>query len=94
MDAAQANKLTLAFMSMPKLGKSDPLMVSGFLVQTKAHGLSRHAANKGKCTLALASLTPQAVSGTLACTAMTDMAATGTAPDVTEVKFEGRLNAK
>lgn len=94
VDATQANKLSLAFASMPKLGKNDPLTITGFMVETKAHGLSRHAANRGKCTLSLASLTDQAVSGTLACTALTDMAATGTAPDVTDVKFEGRLAGK
>ena len=94
VDAAQANKLSLAFSSMPKLGKNDPLMITGFIVETKAHGLSRHAANRGKCTLAVGTLTAQAVSGTLSCTGLTDMAATGTAPDVTDVTFEGRLKAK
>jgi hypothetical protein len=45
VDAKRENKLELYFTSMPKLGKNVPLMVTGFLVNTKARGLSRLAAN-------------------------------------------------
>jgi len=94
VDAAQANKLSLAFTSMPKLGKNDPLMITGFIVETKAHGLSRHAANRGKCSLSVTTLAAQDVSGSLSCTGLTDMSATAATPDVTDVRFEGRLKAK
>ena len=94
VDATQENKLTLAFASMPKLGKNDPRLISGFVVQTKAHGLSRDAGNKTKCDFAISRLTAQDVSGTLSCTGMTDMSAENAAPDVTGVKFDGRLKAK
>ena len=93
VDAKQANKLELSFTSMPKLGKN-PHLITGFVVTTKAHGLSKSSANKTKCDLAISSLTKQAVSGTLSCKAMTDLSAEQAAPDVTAVKFDGKLNAQ
>jgi hypothetical protein len=94
VDATQENRLDLHFTSMPKLGKNDPRLISGFIVRTKAHGLSRDAGNRTKCDLVIAGLTAQAVSGTLSCKGMTDMSATNAAPDVTDVKFDGRVKAK
>ena len=93
VDSKQANKLELYFTSMPKLGKK-PYLITGFVVTTKAHGLSKSSANKTKCDLAISSLTKQAVSGTLSCKAMTDLSAEQAAPDVTAVKFDGKLNAQ
>ena len=93
VDAKQANKLELSFTSMPKLGKN-PHLITGFVVTTKAHGLSKSSANKTKCDLAISSLTKQAVSGTLSCKSMTDLSAEQAAPDVTAVKFDGKLNAQ
>ena len=93
VDAKQANKLELSFTSMPKLGKN-PHLITGFVVTTKAHGLSKSSANKTKCDLAISSLTKQAVSGTLSCKAMTDLSAEQAAPDVTAVKFDGKHNAQ
>jgi hypothetical protein len=94
VDAKQENRLDLHFASMPKLGKNDPRLISGFIVKTKAHGLSRDAGNRTKCDLVIAGLTAQDVSGTLSCKGMTDMSATNAAPDVTDVKFDGKLKAK
>ncbi len=94
VDASQDNKLELTFGSMPKLGKSDPHPISGFVVRTKAHGLSKSSANRTKCDFVIAKLTPQDVSGTLSCKGMTDMSAENAAPEVTDVKFDGRLKTK
>lgn len=91
VDVKQENKLELSFSSMPKLGKDDPRLITGFVVTTKAHGLSKASANKTKCDFAISSLTAQAVSGTLSCKAMTDLSAEQAAPDVTAVKFDGKL---
>jgi hypothetical protein len=94
VDAGQENRLELTFASMPKLGKSDPRSITGFLVQTKAKGLSRAAANKSKCDLAISKVTGQEVSGTLSCTGLTDMSAEAAAPDVTDVRFDAKLKAR
>ena len=94
VDAKQENKLELTFASMPKLGKNDPHPISGFVVKTKAHGLSKDSANKTKCAFVIVKLTTQDVSGTLSCKGMTDLSAENAAPDVTDVKFDGRLKAK
>jgi len=94
VDAKQANKLELSFTSMPKLGKNDPRLITGFVVTTKAHGVSKVSANKSKCDFAISSLTARAVAGTLSCNAMTDLSAEQAAPDVTAVKFDGKLNAQ
>lgn len=94
VDANQQNKFELTFTSMPKLGKNDPLLISGFVVKTQAHGLSKASDNKTKCDLAISKLTKKAVSGTLSCRAMTDMSAERAAPDVTNIKFEGNLKAQ
>jgi hypothetical protein len=94
VDDKQANKLELSFTSMPKLGKNDPRLITGFVVTTKAHGVSKVSANKTKCDFAISSLTAQAVSGTLSCKAMTDLSAEKAAPDVTAVKFDGKLKAQ
>jgi hypothetical protein len=67
---------------------------SGFVVKTTAHGLSKDSANRTKCDFVIAKLTAQDVSGTLSCKGMTDMSAENAAPDVTDVKFDGRLKAK
>lgn len=91
VDPKQENKLELTFTSMPKLGKDDPRLISGFVVTTKAHGVSKASGNKTKCDLAISSLTAQAVSGTLACKNMTDMSSEQTAPDVTDIKFDGHV---
>ena len=63
-------------------------------VKTKAHGISRDAANKTKCDFVIVKLTAQEVAGTLSCKGMTDMSAANAAPDVTDVKFDGRLKTK
>ena len=94
VDASQENKLDLTFASMPKLGKNDPHPITGFVVRTKAHGLSKDSANRTKCDLVIVTLTKAEVSGTLSCKGMTDMSAQEAAPDVTDVKFEGKVNAK
>jgi len=94
VDAKQENKLEMTFASMPKLGSNDPRPITGFVVKTAAHGLSRAAANKSKCDLVIAKLTAQEVSGTLSCTGLTDMSAEESAPDVTDVKFDGKLKAQ
>jgi hypothetical protein len=94
VDAKQENKLELYFTSMPKLGKNDPRLITGFTVKTKAHGLSKSSANRTKCDFVIGKLTTQDVSGTLSCKGMTDMSAQDAAPDVTDVKFDGRLKAK
>ena len=92
VDANQENKLELTFTSMPKLGKDDPRLISGFVVTTKAQGISKSSANKTKCDLAISNLTARAVAGTLSCKGMTDLSAEQAAPDVTDMKFEGKLN--
>jgi hypothetical protein len=79
---------------MPKMGKKDPHPITGFVVKTKAHGLSKDSANRTRCDLAIARLTREEVSGTLSCKGMTDMSAQNAAPDVTDVKFEGKVNAR
>jgi hypothetical protein len=94
VDAKQENKLQLTFGSMPKLGKNDPHPISGFVVTTKAHGLSKTSGNKTKCDFVITKLTAQDAAGTLSCKGMTDMSAENAAPDVTGVKFDGRLNPK
>jgi len=94
VDAKQGNKLELYFTSMPKLGKNDPRLITGFTVKTQAHGFSKSSANKTKCDFVIGKLTAQEVSGTLSCKAMTDMSAENAAPDVTDVKFDGRLKAR
>jgi hypothetical protein len=94
VDPRQENELLLSFGSMPKLGAKDPKMINSFVVKTKAHGLSRCAASKTTCNLTIATLTPQAVSGTVSCSGMTDMSAEKPAPAVTGVKFDGKVNAK
>ena len=94
VDAAQKDKLELAFTSMPNLGANDPRMVTGFLVDTAAHGLSRAAANRTTCKLTITKLTAQEASGTLACKGMVDLSAEKAAPEVTDVKFSGKLNSK
>jgi len=94
VDAKQENKLDLTFTSMPKLGKDDPRLISGFVVTTKDHGVSKASANKTKCDLTIAGLTAQAVSGALSCKAMTDMSAEQAAPDVTDLKFDGNLKTQ
>ncbi len=93
VDTKQENKLELTFVSMPKLGKDDPRLISGFVVTTKAHGFSKASDNKTKCDLAISNLTAQAVSGTLSCKNMTDMSAEQSAPDVTDIKFDGHIKA-
>ncbi len=94
VDAKQENRLDLTFGSMPKLGKNDPLMITGFVVRTKAHGLSKDSAGKTKCNLSVSKVTAQEASGTLSCTGMTDMSAQEPAPDVTDVKFDARIKAR
>jgi hypothetical protein len=94
VDASQENRLDLHFTSMPKLGKNDPRLISGFIVKTKAHGLSRDAGNRTKCDLVIAGLTAQEVSGTISYKGMTDMSAANAAPDVTDVTFSGTLGSK
>jgi hypothetical protein len=94
VDATQENKLELTFGSMPKLGKNDPHPMTGFVVKTKAQGLSKTSGSKTKCDFVITGLTAQDVSGTLSCKGMTDMSAENAAPDVTDVKFDGRLKAK
>jgi hypothetical protein len=94
VDANQQNKLDLTFASMPKLGQNDPHPITGFVVETKAHGVSKDSANKTKCALEIAKLTAQKVSGTLSCKGKTDWSAQNMAPDVTDVKFAGKFNAK
>jgi hypothetical protein len=94
VDPAQENRLELTFGSMPRLGKNDPRNITGFLVKTKAKGLSRAAANRSKCDLAVVKVTGQEVSGTLSCTGLTDMSAETAAPDVTDVRFDGKLKAR
>ncbi len=94
IDAKQENKLELTFTSMPKLGKDDPRLISGFVVKTKAHGVSKVSANKTKCDFSVVNVTAQAVSGALSCKAMTDMSAEQTAPDVTDITFDGNLKTQ
>jgi hypothetical protein len=94
VDARQENRLELTFGSMPKLGKNDPRQITGFLVTTRAKGLSRAAANRSKCDLAIQKVTAQEASGTLSCTGLTDMSAEQAAPDVTDVRFAGKLKAQ
>jgi hypothetical protein len=94
VDRKQENKLDLTFVSMPKLGKNDPRTITGFLVKTKALGVSRQAGGKTRCDLTIVKLGAQEVSGTLSCKGMTDLSAQKPAPDVTDVKFEGKLGAK
>lgn len=94
VDSQQENKLELTFGSMPKLGKNDPHPISGFVVKTKAHGLSKDSANKTKCDFTISKLTTQEVSGTLSCKGMTDLNAGNAMPDVTDVKFDGKLKAQ
>ncbi len=91
VDAQQENRLELYFGSMPKLGKNDPRNITGFTVSTKAGGLSRAAANRTKCVWTTLDLKEREVSGAFSCTGLTDMSAEKSAPDVTEVKFSGRL---
>jgi hypothetical protein len=94
VDAKQENKLELTFTSMPKLGKDDPRLISGLVVKTKAHGVSKVSANKTKCDFTIANLTTQTVSGSLSCKAMTDMSAEQAAPDVTDITFDGNLKTQ
>jgi len=94
VDAKQENKLELTFGSMPKLGKNDPHPITGFVVTTKAHGVSKNSASKTKCDFAIFKATAQEVSGTLSCKGMTDWSAEKAAPDVTDVKFDGKLKAQ
>jgi len=94
VDAKQENKLELTFGSMPKLGKNDPHPITGFVVTTKAHGVSKNSASKTKCDFAISKATAQEVSGTLSCKGMTDWSAEKAAPDVTDVKFDGKLKAQ
>lgn len=91
IDSKQENSLELYFGSMPKLGKDDPHTITGFTVRTKTGGLSRAAANKTKCVWTALDLAEREVSGSLSCTGMTDMSAQKAAPDVTEVKFTGKM---
>jgi hypothetical protein len=91
IDAKQENRLELYFGSMPKLGKDDPRNITGFNVKTKAGGLSRAAANRTKCVWTELDLKEGEVSGALSCTGMTDLSAQNPAPDVTEVKFSGKV---
>jgi hypothetical protein len=91
VDAPQENKLDLTFASMPKLGKNDPKTITGFVANTKGKGVSKSSAGRTKCDLAIIRLTEQEVAGTLSCTGMTDWSAGSSAPDVTDVKFEGRV---
>lgn len=91
VDEKQENRLELYFGSMPKLGKDDPRTITGFSVNTKAGGLSRVAANKSKCVWTALEVKEREVSGGLSCTGMTDMSAQKAAPDVTEVKFSGKV---
>jgi hypothetical protein len=91
VDAPQENKLDLTFASMPQLGKSDPKPITGFVANTKAKGVSKNSAGRTKCDLAIIRLTDQEVAGTLSCKGMTDWSAANAAPDVTDVKFEGRV---
>lgn len=93
-DAAQENTLSLAFSSMPKLGANDPRMVTGFMVKTKAHGLSRHAANKTKCVFVISRVNAQETAGTISCKGMTDATSYEAASDVTDVQFDGKIKAK
>ena len=92
VDAKQENKFELTFGSMPKMGKNGMHTITGFVVKTKAHGLSKTSGNKTKCDLAVSKITPKEVAGTLSCKGMTDMSATEAAPDVTDVKFAGKMN--
>ena len=94
VDRKQENKLDLTFVSMPKLGKNDPRTVTGFLVKTKAMGVSRQSNNKTKCDFAITKLGAQEVSGTLSCKGMTDLSAQNAAPDVTDVKFDGKVKGQ
>ncbi len=91
VDEKQENRLEIFFGSSPKLGKDDPRTITGFSVNTKAAGLSRAAANKTKCVWATLEVKEREVSGALSCTGMTDMSSQKSAPDVTEVKFSGKL---
>lgn len=91
VDEKQENRLEIFFGSMPKLGKDDPRTITGFTVNTKAGGLSRVAANKSKCVWTALEVKEREVSGALSCTGMTDMSSQKSAPDVTEVKFSGKL---
>jgi len=91
VDGKQENWLELFFSSMPKLGKDDPRTITGFNVKTKAGGMSRAAANRTKCVWAELQVKEREVSGALSCTGMTDLSAEKSAPDVTDVKFTGRV---
>ncbi|NMB75497.1 MAG: hypothetical protein GYA21_10265 [Myxococcales bacterium] len=91
VDAKQENRLEIFFGSSPRLGKNDPRTITGFTVNTKAGGLSRAAANKTKCVWAALEVKEREVSGALSCTGLTDMSSQKSAPDVTEVKFSGKL---
>lgn len=91
VDPKQENKLDLTFFSSPALRNVDEQTITGFNVDTKAKGISRVAANRTKCKFAVTKNDGKEVSGTLSCTGMTDMSATNAAPDVTDVKFSGKV---
>jgi len=92
VDAKQENWLELSFSSMPKLGKDDPRdSTTGIIAKTKVGGLSRAAANRTKCVWTALDLKDGEVSGALSCTGMTDLSAEKSAPDVTDVKFTGKV---
>ncbi len=92
VDARQENKLELTFSSMPKLGKNDLPQITGFVVSTKDLGISKSSAGKSQCDITILNLTTQEASGTLSCKGMTDLSAEKAMPDVTEVKFEGKVS--
>lgn len=94
VDPQQENRLELAFSSMPKLGKNDSKPIVGFVVRTKAHGVSKSSKGKTACSFVVGKVTAQDVAGTLSCKGMTDWDAAKPAPDVTGVVFEGTLSTK
>jgi hypothetical protein len=94
VDAGQENKLDRTFGSAPKLGKNDPKPITGFVANTKAKGVSKSHLGRTKCDLAITRLTADEVAGTLSCKGMTDWSGQNAAPDVTDVKFDGKLKGK
>lgn len=94
VDPQQENRLELSFSSMPKLGKNDPKPIVGFVVRTKAHGVSKSSNGKSTCSFTVGRVTADDVAGTLSCKGMTGWDTATPAPDVTAVAFEGKLTRK
>ena len=62
------------------------------MISTKDLGISKSSAGKSQCDFRILNLTTQEASGTLSCKGMTDLSAEKAMPDVTDVKFDGKLS--